>query len=120
MKMSHRYNKGGRPKMNVSESRNRKVTVRFTEEEFQYLSKFGDNLSDVIRDVFIKTFKQKNIVINTKKDIRFIGAINSIGVNVNQITKKYNATGGLSNLDIDKLEYYLEYLVSIINDDLKS
>lgn len=118
--MSNKYNKGGRPKMNFSESRNRKVTVRFTEEEFQYLSKFGDNLSDVIRDVFIKTFKQKNIVINTKKDIRFIGAINSIGVNVNQITKKYNTTGGLSNLDIDKLEYYLEYLVSIINDDLKS
>lgn len=118
--MRHKYNKGGRPKMDVSESRNRKVTVRFTEEEFQYLSKFGDNLSDVIRDVFIKTFKQKNIVINTKKDLRFIGAINSIGVNVNQITKKYNATGGLSNLDIDKLEYYLEYLVSIINDDLKS
>lgn len=118
--MSNKYNKGGRPKMNSSESRNRKVTVRFTEEEFQYLSKFGDNLSDVIRDVFIKTFKQKNIVINTKKDLRFIGAINSIGVNVNQITKKYNTTGGLSNLDIDKLEYYLEYLVSIINDDLKS
>ena len=106
--------------MNPSKNRNRKVTVRFTEEEFQYLSKFGDNLSDVIRDVFIKTFRQKNIVINTKKDMRFIEAINRIGVNVNQITKKYNTTGGLSNLDIDKLEYFLEYLVSIIDDDLKS
>ena len=118
--MSHKYNRGGRPKINPTKNRNRKITVRFTEEEFQYLSKFGDNLSDVIRDVFIKTFRQKNIVINTKKDMRFIEAINRIGVNVNQITKKYNTTGGLSNLDIDKLEYFLEYLVSIIDDDLKS
>lgn len=117
--MSYKNNKGGRPKSKPSEIRNRKVTVRFTEEEFQFLSKFGENKSDVIRDVFIKTFKKKDITINTNKDPRFVFAINKIGVNINQITKKHNETGRLSNLDIDKLDYYLEYLVSILNDDLK-
>lgn len=118
--MSYKKNKGGRPKTNPSEIRNRKITVRLTEEEFAYLSKFGDNISDVIREVFIKTFKQKNIVINTKKDIRYIMALNKIGININQITKKHNATGELSNLDIDRLYYFIEYLTSIIDDDLKS
>lgn len=117
--MSYKNNKGGRPKSKPSEIRNRKITVRFTEEEFQFLSKFGDNKSDIIRDVFIKTFKKKDIIINTNKDPRFVFAINKIGININQITRKFNETGRLSNLDIDKLDYYLEYLVSILDDDLK-
>lgn len=117
--MNYKYNKGGRPLSNPSEIRNRKVTVRFTEEEFQFLNKFGNNKSDVIRDIFIKTFKKKKIIINTNKDPQFVNAIIKIGVNINQITKKYNQTGILSNLDINKLYYYLDYIVSIIIDDKK-
>lgn len=117
--MNYKNNKGGRPKSNPSEIRNRKVTVRFTEDEYKFLNKFGENKSDVIRVVFIKTFKKKNITINTNKDPRFVFAINKIGVNINQITKKYNETGNPSNLDIDKLYFYLNYLITILNGDLK-
>lgn len=104
----------GRPKKINSELKSKKVTIRFTEEELAYLKTFGDNFSDVIRDVFIKNFKKKNVIIDTNKDPRFIHELNKIGINLNQISKKYNATGELSSLDIEKLNSLVEYLCTII------
>ncbi|OXA65954.1 hypothetical protein B0A67_24030 [Flavobacterium aquidurense] len=99
-----------RPIKPDSEKRTKKITIRFTETEFKFINKFGNNLSDVIRDVFMQKFNDKKIIINTDKDPKYINELNKIGVNLNQISKKYNSMGELSSLDIDKLNAVIDIL----------
>lgn len=108
--------KEGRPKLDVNEKRNFLHQIKINLFEKKQFEKYGLTSNDKIREYILETFIKKTMVITSEKDPKYIKELNKIGVNLNQISKKYNSLGNLSNLDIEKINNIVEVLALKINE----
>jgi len=103
-------NKLGRPKIDDLEKRKYKLNLYLNKEEIEKLKSFGLDNSEKIRIYLFRTFIEKNIVLSSEKDVRYIHELNKIGINLNQITKILNASYNILPKNSDKLELILNQL----------
>lgn len=105
-----------RPKIEVSEKRNYHIMVNLNEAEKNFFKKHNIYSGEKLRDFIIDNMNKKNIIITSEKDPKYINELNKIGVNLNQIAKKYNSLNELSDLDIDKISKFIDVLEQKIKE----
>ena len=88
----------------------------FNESQKKIFDKLNLKSGDKIRDFVLETYHKKTIIVTSDKDPKYINELNKMGVNLNQIAKKYNSLGELSNLDIEKINNIVEVLAAKINE----
>ena len=105
-----------RPKKEENEKRKNYIKVSLNEYEKFFFIKHKLYSGDNLRDFIIDNFQKKTIIITSDKDPKYIKELNKMGVNLNQIAKKYNSLGDLSNLDVEKINNIVEVLALKINE----
>ncbi len=96
------------------------IRIRVTPEELETINdnirKLGiKNPTHYLRTLLLK----EHIVQTDTTDIKNITvALNRIGNNINQITKKYNQTGNITNIDIESINRNFEEVKTEINKEL--
>lgn len=105
-----------RPKKEEKEKRKYHIMVNLNESEKIFFNKNNLFSGENLRDFVINTFHKKTIIITSDKDPKYINELNKMGVNLNQIAKKYNSLGEISNLDIEKINNIVEVLAAKINE----
>lgn len=96
------------------------ICIRVTPSELDTINnninEFGiDNPTHYLRTLLLR----EHIVQTDTTDIRNITvALNRIGNNINQITKKYHQTGIISNLDIDSINENFEEVKREIDEKI--
>lgn len=105
-----------RPKKEEKEKYKHRFTLWFNDDQKNIFKKIGLTSGDKIRDFVLETYNKKTIIITSDKDPKYINELNKMGVNLNQIAKKYNSLGELSNLDIEKINNIVEILAAKINE----
>lgn len=98
--------------------RNRKITLRFTDEEYEYIiSKFeaGKLAYNTYSEYFLNVIKKANIniiKIDTKEIIRLLTLSSN---NINQWTKNINIFNDVSKEDVIQLKKEVENMKKEIN-----
>lgn len=105
-----------RPKKEEKEKYKHRFTVWFNDYQKDIFNKLRLNSGDKLRDFVLETHHKKTIIVTSDKDPKYINELNKMGVNLNQIAKKYNSLGELSNLDIEKINNIVEILATKINE----
>jgi len=110
--MEGRVYRGGRPEMNEAERSDRKVTVRFSEDEFNKLTlrkatTRAKDLSAFIRDVCL----QKPLLMKTQLDtyqdealsllVEMRADLLRVGININQSARRINSVTNYHDLQRD-------------------
>jgi hypothetical protein len=106
------YNKGGRPK--EDKPRDIEIKFRVNKEEFESIQQLVDKSSEITRAEFIRNcvLNPKKVTKTPSKDVLALKiAVDKIGVNINQVTRKLNS--GTSTHD-----YFLKKEVSDIREAL--
>lgn len=98
----------------TNSNRTRRVTVRFTPEEFQQIEKrFRTTTSHKLSDFLRKIIKEEKVVVYTRNKsiddfltemVLLRNQLSAVGNNFNQVVRKLNATRQIPEI----LPYYLE------------
>jgi hypothetical protein len=112
-------NTGGAPKREELSLKKYRKVFYANQRENNLLKKHDLTSSSKIMTYLLNSFNSKTIIINTDKDPKYINELNKIGVNLNQISKKYNSVGEISSLDIQKLNNIIDVLDEKIQSILK-
>ena len=117
----------GQPKKNKEIKLSRKITIRFTQNDYDklivffkndYENKFQLSLSSQIRDVLLQLIHNKKIKINKIYSPKYINELNKIGINLNQITKKINIKKMHNDQDLKKISMILNQIETIIHSEI--
>lgn len=107
-----------RPKKEEPDKFKHRFTFWFSDEHKKKFDELNLKSGDKIRDFVIDTYSKKTIYITANKDPKYINELNKIGVNLNQIARKYNSLGEISNLDIGKINSLVDVLEEFINKNI--
>lgn len=107
-------NKGGAPKKNEDEKLQHRQNLSFTEQEYEILTEKGLTDGRILKTIIMNSLSGKKIQINTNKDPKFMGELNRIGNNINQIAKKCNSGDELNAGDLSNLWSALDELKKLI------
>ena len=107
-------NKGGAPKKNDNEKLQYRKNLSFNEPEHDMLTEKGLADGRILKTIVLNSLSGKKIQINTNKDPKFIGELNRIGININQIAKKCNSSDELTASDLSNLWAALDELKKLI------
>lgn len=89
--------------------RTRKMTFRLTEEEYKKIKEKVEEAGISQQQFLLKTALEKEI-IHIKEYQELIFQIKKIGTNINQIARKANETGHISESDISAVKGGLEQI----------
>jgi hypothetical protein len=97
-------------------TRNRQLNLKFTEEEFNFITKKKEtakvqNYTDFIMKIAAQS---QVIVVDTKPLLEVANQINKIGVNVNQMAKIANTTGKIYSNEFEDLKKKISEMESIV------
>lgn len=93
--------------------RTRKMTFRLTEEEYGKIKKKVEEAGISQQQFLLKTALEKEI-IHIKEYQELIFQIKKIGTNINQIARKANETGHISDADISAVKGGLEQIWQLL------
>lgn len=98
------------------------IRIRVTPEELETINNNIEKLGIKNPTHYLRTLLLKEHIVQTDtSDIKNLTvAVNKIGSNINQITKKYNQTGNISNLDIASINKNFEEIKIKINKEIKN
>lgn len=98
--------------------RNKKITLRFTEEEKIYLDKKKEmTIYEHYNDFILAAVTHCNIfTVDTKPMLAVEEQISKIGTNINQIAKAVNTSGNLYKNDVKELQTKIKEIEKIIHD----
>lgn len=115
-------NKGGAPKKDASEKIVKGVSIYFNQKELDELEEFivkknltQNKKSALIKEITLKTIRNKEVVLKKNADPELLLAVNKIGTNINQVAKKLNSLDKLSTADRNKFDEALGQIGTIIN-----
>ena len=94
------------PKKEIYMNKNKRVTIRLTEDEYKNFTKQADELAISLSEFIRLKLNNINKIKTSKCDKNLVYEINRIGLNLNQIAKYTN-----SRKIVDKL--VLEQLIAI-------
>ncbi len=94
--------------------RTRKMTFRLTEEEYKIIKAKVAEAGISQQQFLLKTALKKEIV-HIKEFHELIFQIKKIGINVNQIAKRANETGHISEADMEEVKGGLEQVWLLLN-----
>lgn len=122
--MEGRVYRGGRPEMNEAERSDRKVTVRFSEDEFNKLklrkaTTRAKDLSAFIRDVCLQKPLLMKTQLNTYQDealsllVEMRADLLRVGININQSARRINSVTNYHDLqrDVNEMATNVGHLV---------
>ena len=92
--------RGGRPKKPLKDVKTRVMTVRFTETEFKLIKKQSNGMPK--GEFFLRLINESQIEfvnIDDEQAIKIHRELNQIGININQIARKYNQMRGSFHTD---------------------
>jgi len=89
--------------------RTRKMTFRLTDEEYKIIKAKVDEAGISQQQFLLKTALDKEI-IHIKEFQELIFQIKKIGININQIAKRTNETGHISENDMEELKGGLDQI----------
>ncbi len=97
--------------------RNKKITLRFTEEEKNYIDKKkGMTIYEYYNDFFLAAVQHCNLfTIDTKPMLAVAEQISKIGVNINQIAKAVNTSGNLYKNEVKELQTKIEEISNFVH-----
>jgi uncharacterized protein (DUF1778 family) len=104
-----------RPEKNDEDKHSSWLKFRVTETERNLIRERADMSGKSVSD-FVRTLalSGKIEIRESQADFELIQALNRIGVNINQISKRYNASGHLRHQSLDimlsRLDEYLDRL----------
>jgi len=101
------YKKGGRPKLNDSEKRSKRITLRYDQEEYDEIkSKLEDSryrtLSDMLREIVINGRYVHQV--ENKTEIKLMMFLGKFSVNLNQIAKVLNSISNPTQIQLETIE----------------
>lgn len=94
--------------------RTRKMTFRLTEEEYKKIKEKVEEAGTSQQQFLLKTALEKEI-IHIKEYQELIFQIKKIGVNINQIARRANETGHISDADMEEVKGGLEQIWQSLN-----
>lgn len=94
--------------------RTRKMTFRLTEEEYKKIKEKVTEAGISQQQFLLKTALNKEI-IHIKEYQELIFQIKKIGTNINQIARKANETGHISEADMEDMKGGLEQIWLLLN-----
>lgn len=94
--------------------RTRKMTFRLTEEEYKKIKEKVEEAGVSQQQFLLKTALNKEI-IHIQEYQELIFQIKKIGININQIARKANETGQISDTDIEEVKGGLEQIWQSLN-----
>lgn len=89
--------------------RTRKMTFRLTDEEYRKIKKKVEEAGISQQQFLLKTAMEKEI-IHIKEYQELIFQLKKIGININQIARKANETGYISDTDIETVKGGLDQI----------
>jgi hypothetical protein len=97
-------------------TRNRQLNLKFTEEEFNFITKKKEtakvqNYTDFIMKIATQS---QLVIIDTKPLLEVAYEVNKIGVNVNQMAKVANTSGSIYKGEFENLKNRIDELEGII------
>ncbi len=98
--------------------RNKKITLRFTADEKEYLDKKKEmTIYEHYNDFILAAVTHCNIfTVDTKPMLAVAEQISKIGTNINQIAKAVNTSGNLYKNDVEDLRIKIKEIEKIIHD----
>lgn len=98
--------------------RNKKITLRFTEEEKIYIDKKKEmTIYEHYNDFILAAVTHCNIfTVDTKPMLEAASQISKIGTNINQIAKAVNTSENLYKNDVKELQIKIKEIEKIIHD----
>lgn len=93
--------------------RTRKMTFRLTEDEYKIIKDKVSEAGTSLQQFLLKTALEKEI-IHIKEFQELIFQIKKIGININQITKKANEIGFISDVDISEIKGGLDNIWQLL------
>ena len=95
--------------------RNKQILIRFTKEEYETFNKKAIDLnmtkSDLLRFLILLGREQNKSVLSDEEFEELISDIHNIGTRTNQIAKRANQTGNVTQNDLDELDViYLDFI----------
>lgn len=96
------------------EHRTRKMTFRLTEDEYNTV-KDKVNESGLSQQKFLLQMALEKEIIHIKEYQDLIFQIKKIGVNINQITRRCNETGFISDTEISEIKGGLDRIWQSLN-----
>ena len=111
--MEKKINKGGRPLKNEIEKKNKKIQIHISNKDyFEFVKKKPSNMSDsaFFSEIILS---KKESISNLQNYYPLLMSINKIGNNTNQVAKKINSFGKLSDADMN---YFFEKHNEFINN----
>ena len=103
--------------MNVKRKRNNPIFIRTTDEEYKKIMEKVKASNMTINRFFINAALKKEIIIYDLTSLFELSAqISKIGNNINQIAKKLNQGGRISNYEINYLNTSLENINNVLLD----
>ena len=94
-----------------------RITINFDKKEKDFLEKKGLYKQNLLRQIIFDTINNNKVTINTNKDPVYIANLNKIGVNINQIAKKFNSLHQISGNDITRLTNMIDVLYDLITKE---
>lgn len=97
-------------------TRNRQLNLKFTEEEFNFITKKKEtakvqNYTDFIMKIATQS---QLVIIDTKPLLEVAYEVNKIGVNVNQMAKVANTSGSIYKSEFENLKRSIDDLEEIV------
>ena len=98
--------------------RNRKITLRFTEDEKEYIDKKkGMTIYEHYNDFILAAVTHCNIfTVDTKPMLAVAEQISKIGTNINQIAKAVNISGNLYKNEVQELQTKIKEVEKIVHN----
>ncbi len=98
--------------------RNKKITLKLTEEEKIYIDKKKEmTIYEYYNDFILAAVTHCNIfTVDTKSMLEAASQISKIGTNINQITKAVNISGNLYKNDMKELQTKIKEIEKIIHN----
>ena len=106
----------------VNRTRNKRITLRVSEEEYKiFQRKFMQSEMNSYSDFVIQSIKKIPIfVVDIKPLLSLSEQVSKIGVNINQIARVTNTTQNIYENDVNELQENIEKISFLIKENLKT
>ena len=106
----------------VNRTRNKRITLRVSEEEYKiFQRKFMQSEMNSYSDFVMQSIKKIPIfVVDIKPLLSLSEQVSKIGVNINQIARVTNTTQNIYENDVNELQENIEKISFLIKENLKT
>lgn len=111
------HNKGGRPRKEAHEKRNKRVSVNFTEAEYNRATEKAERLKMSLTEFLRQSAEGAEFKEADEMKIVRVKFLGSISNNINQMAKRVNR-GSVNEEDLLKIFEWIKTVITEIREDV--